>query len=256
MKRVMKLIRKISGSAVLIVLGLSSAYQVFAQQYVVSENVPAHIREAVESNNRSAEDTARDVNRFPAELLTLADLNVGDRVIELSALGQYYSTIMVDAVGPYGNVYMYDLVAFEGFGAEGGNAFAAANANAQYHLANYDTADYPSGVDAAYLILGYHDLEARDNDPSAMNANLFASLKPGGKFVVVDHSAESGSGWRDAANLHRIGKEVVIDEVTAAGFELISDSSLLSRPEDDRTASTFSMNGTTDRFVLVFQKPY
>ena len=55
---------------------------------MVPDNTPAHIRNAVESNDRTDEETARDINRLPAEILTLADLNEGDTIIELSVLGQ------------------------------------------------------------------------------------------------------------------------------------------------------------------------
>ena len=232
------------------------SFQVFAQEYMAPANTPAHIRAAVESGERTADETARDINRLPAHILTLADLNQGDTVIELSVLGQYYSKIIANAIGATGSLHMYDLVAFEGFGAEAGNAFAASHANTEYSLQDYDSADYPTDADAAYLINGYHDLPARDNDPAVMNSMLFATLRPGGKYVVIDHRADDGSGWSAADTIHRIDKNVVVEEVTAAGFELISDSSLLAHPEDSREAAPFSMPGITDRFVLVFQKPY
>lgn len=239
----------------LALIGFGISYQAVAQEYRVPDNTPAHIRNAVESNNRSDEDTARDVNRLPAEILTLADLNEGDTIIELSVLGQYYSTIIADAIGANGSLHMYDLVAFEGFGAEPGNAFAAMHANADYHLQDYDNADYPDGADAAYLINGYHDLPARDNDPEAMNEMLYATLRSGGKFVVIDHKAPDGAGWSVADTSHRMDAATIIEEVTAAGFELIAESSLLAHPEDSRDSTPFSMPGLTDRAVLIFQKP-
>ncbi|MDG2090436.1 MAG: hypothetical protein P8J61_04910 [Gammaproteobacteria bacterium] len=239
----------------LAVLGLGISYQAIAQEYMVPDNTPAHILNAVESNARSDEDTARDINRLPAEILTLADLNQGDTIIELSVLGQYYSTIIASAIGATGSLHMYDLVAFEGFGAEAGNAFAAAHANTEYNLQDYDNADYPNGADAAYLINGYHDLPERGNDPVAMNEMLFATLRSGGKFVVIDHKSVDGAGWSDADTAHRIDADTIIEEVTAAGFELIANSSLLAHPEDPRDAAPFSMRGLTDRAVLIFQKP-
>ena len=222
---------------------------------MVPDNTPAHILNAVESNARSDEDTARDINRLPAEILTLADLNQGDTIIELSVLGQYYSTIIASAIGATGSLHIYDLVAFEGFGAEPGNAFAAAHANAEYNLQDYDNANYPNGADAAYLINGYHDLPERGNDPVAMNEMLFATLRSGGKFIVIDHKSVDGAGWSVADTAHRIDADTIIEEVTAAGFELIADSSLLAHPEDPRDAAPFPMRGLTNRVVLIFQKP-
>ncbi len=238
------------------ILGFGISYQAIAQEYRVPDNTPAHIRNAVESDTRTDEETARDVNRLPAEILTLADLNEGDTVIELSVLGQYYSKIITEAIGVTGSLHMYDLVAFEGFGAEPGNAFASMYANVEYHLQDYDNTDYPNGADAAYLINGYHDLPARDNDQVVMNDRLFATLRPGGKFIVIDHKSADGAGWSVADTIHRMDSNTIIDEVTAAGFELISDSALLAHPEDSRQEPPFGMPGITDRAVLIFQKPY
>ena len=58
-------------------------------------------------------------------------------------------------------------------------------------------------------------------------------------------------------SLHRIDKQAIIDEVTAAGFELVEDSDLLANPDDDRTLNMrdAAIRGRTDRAVLVFRKP-
>ena len=99
---------------------------------------------------------------------------------------------------------------------------------------------------------------ARCNSAAAqMNAKIFAALKPGGIYLIEDHKAEDGSGWRDAATIHRMGKETILEEVTAAGFELVTDSDLLANPKDDRSVMVFSpgTRGATDRALLVFKKP-
>ena len=70
-----------------------------------------------------------------------------------------------------------------------------------------------------------------------MNKKILAALKPGGIYLVIDHNAEDGSGWRDASTLHRIDPATIKSEVTAAGFELVQDSPLLANPADDRKQS-------------------
>ena len=54
-----------------------------------------------------------------------------------------------------------------------------------------------------------------------------------------------------------MGAETIIEEVTAAGFELVENSDLLAHPEDDRTQMVFApgTRGGTDRAVLLFRKP-
>jgi len=246
--------------AFLATLGLSAPVAQ-AQEYRVPANTPEHIKRAVESETRSEQQVARDAGRLPAEVLTLADLNEGDHVAEISTFGQYYTPMLVKAVGPAGKVEMYDmpyLAAFsDGNVGKAGQAFADANENAEYHIVHYSDISFPARLDAVYNILYYHDLEGVDVDTAVMNRKIFSALKPGGKYVIVDHLAEDGSGWRDSTTIHRIGKEAIVDEITAAGFSLLVDSDILANPEDDRSAMVFSpgMRGGTDRAVLIFQKP-
>jgi predicted methyltransferase len=118
-------------------------------------------------------------------------------------------------------------------------------------------AKLPQNVDAVYMILYYHDLKPQGVDTAAFNRKILAALKPGGIFLVIDHKAEDGSGWRDAATIHRIGAETIEQEVLAAGFELARESDLLANPHDDRTKMVFApgTRGTTGQAVFVFRKP-
>jgi predicted methyltransferase len=122
---------------------------------------------------------------------------------------------------------------------------------------DYNEAEFPDDVDVVFNILYYHDLGPQEIDTATMNAKLFESLKSGGAYVIVDHKAEDGSGWRDAGTIHRMGVETIVDEVTAAGFELEIDSDLLANPDDPRTEMVFSpgTRGATDRALFVFRKP-
>jgi predicted methyltransferase len=225
--------------------------------YSVPAGTAAHIRAAIESAERSDEQRERDVNRKPAEILTLAGIEPGDSIIEFAAFGHYYSTLLTAAVGSQGHVDMYDLPYTERFGGEAARAFEAAHPNSSYHQADYNETEFPRGVDAVFNILYYHDLQPNNVDTAALNAKLYAALRPGGVYVIVDHKAEDGSGWRDADTIHRMGVETIKQEVTAAGFELQTDSDLLAHPEDDRKQMVFApgTRGGTDRAVFVFRKP-
>jgi len=254
--------RSVIQSSAAAILGLGLAQPVVAQEeYVIPSDVPAHIRRAVESDARSAEERARDVHRKPAEVLTLSGIDEGDSVVEFASFGHYFTTILVDAVGPSGHVYMVDMPWTDRFGGEAARAFDAAHDNATYMQVDYNEMELPANVDVAMMVLFYHDLMRNDPeqtvDTADMNRRIYDALSPGGTYVVIDHSAEDGSGWRDAMTLHRIDKQTVIDEVTAAGFELETDSDLLVNPDDDRTLNMRDpqIRGETDQFVLVFRKP-
>jgi predicted methyltransferase len=76
---------------------------------------------------------------------------------------------------------------------------------------------------------------------------VFKALKPGGVFIVLDHTAEKGSGFRDTSTLHRVDPEAVKKEVEAAGFKFEGQSEILRNPNE--------IKGKTDKFILKFRKP-
>ena len=244
-----------------LVFGAGLAVAQNSASYMAPEGTPENIRSAIESDARTDEQRARDANRKPAEILALAGVEDGSHVIELASFGHYYTTLLVEAVGRDGHVDMVDMPWTDRFGGEGARAFDAAHENATYTQAHYNEVDLPGNVDAVTIVLFYHDLTREAADQSAdavdMNARIFAALKPGGTYLVIDHNAEDGSGWRDATTLHRIDAQTIIDEVTGAGFDLAVNSDLLANPADDRTLGMRdpAIRGHTDRAVLVFRKP-
>jgi predicted methyltransferase len=250
--------RLICATAIVLMLTLGpSRAQSPEGGYMVPPDTPANIRRAVESNARSDADRARDAGRKPAEILRLAEIEEGDHVVELASFGHYYTTMLVDAVGPDGRVDMIDMPWTDRFGGEGARTFDAAHENAMYTQVHYNEMQLPEGVDTVMNVLFYHDLLTDDVDTADMNSRIFDALRPGGIYLVVDHRAEDGSGWRDAGTLHRIDANTIREEVTAAGFVLERDSDLLVNPADDHTLSVRApeVRGNTDRAVLVFRKP-
>ena len=248
-------------SAALALLMLVDAAAQAPAAYRTPSAAPANIKRAVESTARPAEQRARDADRKPAETLMLAEIAEGERVVELGAFGHYWSNMLVEAVGSSGQVVMVDMPWTDRFGGEAARAFDTAHANATYTQAHYNQMSLPTNVDAVLLVLFYHDLQranaSESVDTADMNRKIFAALKPGGIYLVIDHKAENGSGWRDAGTLHRIDPATIKSEVTAAGFELVQDSPLLANPADDRKASMRAegIRGKTDQAVLVFRKP-
>jgi predicted methyltransferase len=96
-------------------------------------------------------------------------------------------------------------------------------------------------------------------DRNAMNRAAFAALKPGGLYVIIDHSAVTGAPVETDAEtaIHRIDQAVVRQEVEAAGFVFDSEADFLRNPADGRTISVFdeAIRGQTDQFVMRFRKP-
>jgi predicted methyltransferase len=113
-------------------------------------------------------------------------------------------------------------------------------------------------VDMVWTSLNYHDLHnIPDADVAAVDKTIFNALKPGGVFIVLDHAAEKGSGFRDTSTLHRVDPEAVKKEVESAGFKFEGQSEILRNPNDPHTAPVFepTIRGKTDQFILKFSKP-
>ena len=121
----------------------------------------------------------------------------------------------------------------------------------------------PEKLDIFWTSQNYHDLyNAIDKstgkaDLVAFNRLVFAALKPGGTYVVVDHVAPAGSGASATKTLHRIDPAQVKADVEAAGFVFGGESDVLRNPADPHTALVFdpSIRGRTDQFAFKFVKP-
>jgi len=115
-------------------------------------------------------------------------------------------------------------------------------------------------LDAVLCILNYHDFVWLKVDRAKMNAAVFAALKPGGVYGIVDHSGRDGTGTSEVQTLHRIEEKVVKEEIERAGFVLDAEADFLKNPADTRDWSASprtagERRGTSDRFVLRFKKP-
>jgi predicted methyltransferase len=93
-------------------------------------------------------------------------------------------------------------------------------------------------------------------DMAAFNRTVYAALKPGGLYLVLDHIAANGSPADVTDTLHRIEPSTVRREVEAAGFTFQGESTLLANPSDPHTAGVFdaSIQGRTDQFILRFRR--
>lgn len=132
-----------------------------------------------------------------------------------------------------------------------------ANFSAEVQSTNLPSVAKP--VDLFWTVQNYHDVANLDGETGlrAFNKAVFAALKPGGTYVVIDHAARAGSRLRDTKTLHRIEPAAVKAEVTAAGFTFVGASTVLANPADDHSRRVFdpAIRGHTDQFVFKFRKP-
>ena len=120
--------------------------------------------------------------------------------------------------------------------------------------------DLPKGLDAVFIRQNYHDLYDKFMGPAdvpGFNKQVFAALKPGGVYVILDHADAPGSGLTGTETRHRIEEARVKEDVLAAGFKLDAESPVLANPADDHSKMVFNpaIRGKTDQFLLRFRKP-
>jgi predicted methyltransferase len=226
--------------------------------------VPANIANAVANQDRPEEDRQRDADRKPAEVLAFVGVKSGEKVADFIPGKGYFSRILSSAVGPQGHVYGFfpsELASIikQPLPANGATPYPKFK-NFSVIASPVNDFAAPEPLDLVWISLNYHDLHdpfLAPADVTRINKAVFAALKPGGRYVVIDHAAAAGSGLRDTDTLHRIDECAVKSEVEAAGFRLERESGLLRNAGDPRTANVRdpSIRGKTDQFILEFRKP-
>ena len=221
--------------------------------------VSANTKAALADAGRPQADKDRDAVREPAEMLEFAGIKQGTVIAEMIPGGGYFTRIFSKAVGPNGHVYAFNNPAAAGRPAPAIVAIAGDplyKSNVTAVLAPLNDMKAPKPVDVVWTSQNYHDLPLAARGP--INDAAFKMLKPGGTYIVLDHSAIVGTGTFAAeTGKHRIDENQVKLEVLKAGFKLVGENNILRNPADARIATVFekSLSRDTDQFVLKFQKP-
>ena len=253
---------------------------------------PARIAEILASSDRTPADRTNDVRRRPAAMLAFIGIRPGNTALDLSAAGGYTTELLARAIGPTGTVYGQSRppgAARAAPAAPEGNSrpdvppaaaapapprpspVALAERDARLRAAGVPAAPIVAvsrpfedpippergnaGLDLVTLMFNYHDLGHLGVDRAAMNAAVFRALRPGGHYVIADHSGRPGTGISEAGTLHRIEEAFLRREVETAGFRLVAEGDFLRNPNDPRDRNTPDPPQPKDEFVLKFVKP-
>jgi predicted methyltransferase len=226
--------------------------------------VPPYVTAALADPER-AMHVATDARRHPAELIAFSGLKAGDRVLDLIPGDGYWTRIFSRIVGPEGRVHAVWPQAYANVAQ--GNVHTLQALSATPHYANVRVAVQPTAtlsapepLDLVWTSQNYHDYADEFMGrigPEVLNRAVFAMLKPGGTWFIIDHAAAPGAGMRDTERLHRIDPAEVRRQVEAAGFEYVGESRILANPADDHQRPVFdpAVRGHTDQFVMRFRKP-
>jgi predicted methyltransferase len=222
--------------------------------YTVPAKTKDYIRKAVENPDRPESMKVHDAYRLPAEVLQLANVKPGSRVVEFSSYGNYWSTLLSDIIGEKGELYMYDMP-FAAELSKYGEAFATKHPNSKFQNIDHNKIEFPKQVDLAVCVNCFHEL-LLTTQMDGFHAKLYKALKPGGTYIVIFPSARDGTGTDDTGKLHRIDKEVVRGYVQNVGFALIEESRILWHPEDKRTTPVMTQTefDLSDRTFYIYRK--
>jgi predicted methyltransferase len=229
-------------------------------------HVSAALAAAVADSSRPDSDTTRDADRKPEQTLAFSGIKPGDKVADYVADSGYFTRLFSSVVGSNGHIYAGEPTAFFKF-----DHFVKAVAELQGYAVTHPNVTvttaaaleglkFPEKLDLFWISRNYHDLHDEFMGPvdiAAFNKAVYGALKPGGFYVILDHSAALGAPANVTETLHRIDPSTVRREVEAAGFKFDSESSILANPADPRTAKVFdqTIRGRTDQFILKFRKP-
>ena len=226
--------------------------------------IPAYVTAAL-ADPENTQHRPTDARRHPAELIAFAGLKPGDRVLDLIPGDGYWTRVFSRIVGSQGRVYAIWPQAYANV-AQGNVATLQALA-ATPHYANVRVAvqpnaalSAPESLDLVWTSQNYHDYPDAfmgHIDPAILNRAVFALLKPGGIWFIVDHAAAPGAGMGETERLHRIDPATVRAQVEAAGFVYEGESAVLANPADDHRRPVFdpAVRGRTDQFAMRFRRP-
>lgn len=221
------------------------------------------IMSAINNQERKESNIARDPFRNPYDVIKLMGVEPGMTILDMYADGSYYTEILSSIVGDNGRVIAH---MFPPAGRDPDN-ITATYIRRSDHLKNVvpiyadinDLDFKENSLDQIFIVQFYHDFYFKGIDVDRDNtlAMFHKVLKPGGVIAIIDHEAIEGSPSSTGDTLHRIDPAIVKRDMTAAGFTLSGESSVLINNTDDKSISVFdeSVRGKTSRFILKFVKP-
>jgi predicted methyltransferase len=215
----------------------------------------------VASPDRTAADRKNDERRKPVEMLAFIGVRPGMTALDVSASGGYTTELIARAVGPGGKVVGQSLVPASGPQTPPPAAFMERQKNPKLAHMGFVRRPFDDPVppelhgklDLVTFMFNYHDMGHLKVDRDKLNRSVFAGLKPGGLYVIADHSGRPGTGIGESGTLHRVEEAFVVKEVEAAGFRLAARGDFLRHPQDARDQAEPPY--PKDEFVLKFVKP-
>jgi ubiquinone/menaquinone biosynthesis C-methylase UbiE len=164
----------------------------------------------------------RDSWQKPDEVIALLGLREGAQVADLGAGGGYFTFKLAAAVGDTGRVYAVDvdddMIAYleqrvddEGIG------------NVVVVRGKYEDPMLPDGrIDLLFTSNTYHHIQ----DRPAYFRRVLDDLAPDGRVAILELN---DSSWFPRTFGHQTPKQTIVDEMNAAGYQLMDDFDVVDR---------------------------
>jgi predicted methyltransferase len=234
-------------------------------------------------DQRSSENSARDVYRHPKETLLFFGIRPEMSVLEVWPEPGWYTEVMAPLLREKGKYYaaviaadpsskyitqrltdyraklasrpaLYDRVAVVTFPEDGGDAVP------------------PGSLDMVVTFRNLHNWMARGTAAQALTT-MYRALKPGGVLGVVEHRGNPAVPQDPKAKSGYVNEDYAVRMIEAQGFRLVAKSEVNANPKDTKDYEQgvwtlpptyrlgakdhdkYAAIGESDRFTLRFVRP-
>jgi len=181
----------------------------------------------------------RDRWQHPDRVLDALGIKAGMVVADIGCGKGYFVLEFADRVGPSGKLYAQDIsddvlanVRKEAEKQGMKQIQTVLGAEGDPHLPE-------SSIEVAFAMDTYHEWVQYD----AMLDRIYAALKPGGLFGVIDGATDPGKTREDYHSMHRMPESMERDDVVRHGFNFLREEPGFTRPSDGKTY-----------YFMIFQK--
>ena len=225
-------------------------------------DVESKVAQALAGEWRGVEARQRDVYRHPKETLAFFGLKDDMHVVEMSPGSGWYTAILAPVLAARGRLSVTSR--FDEL-AKRPDIFGRVEVTSPMQLGAAGSADM------VLTFRNLHNWVGEHGEEQDVLARVFAVLKPGGIFGLVDHRAKADAVPPGAAGYLR--EDWVIGNVEKAGFRFLAKSEINANPRDTKDypkgvwtlppsyalgttdRAKYQAIGESDRMTLKFVKP-
>lgn len=182
----------------------------------------------------------RDRWNRPDEVMDALGLHPGSVVADVGCGEGYFTFKFASRVGPTGKVYADDIREDRLDDVRRQAEKQGLKQIETVHGTDDDPRLPAGALDVVFTMDSYHEWVNYD----AMLDRLYAALKPGGLFGLIDGNTAPGKSRDDYHSMHRMPEQMERDDLTRHGFRFLRSEPGFTRPNDGKTY-----------YFLIFQKP-